>query len=117
MNKLSELANRGVNLEEAMDRFMNNEQMYVKYIMQLPKDNTYTVLVQSLNEQNIQEAFEAAHRLKGITANLAMWKINEKLKLVVDNLKKGIMPEETQWLAFDTEYQEMMTFIQQENNL
>ncbi len=66
----------GLNVDEAMGRFMNNEQFWIKFLKKFKADLSYADLVKAIEEQNCDKAFEAAHTLKGITGNLALSKLN-----------------------------------------
>ena len=62
----------GFKVEEAMKRFMNNEQLWIKFLKKFKSDLSYGELVKAMEEKDDAKAFEAAHTLKGITGNLAM---------------------------------------------
>ncbi len=62
----------GFNVDEAMKRFMNKEQLWIRFLKKFKADDSYANLVEAMAEGDVKKAFAAAHTLKGITGNLAM---------------------------------------------
>lgn len=99
------LAANGFSIEDAMQRFMNKEQLWLKFLKKFKADTSYAELVQALAEKNCRKAFEASHTLKGITGNLALADLNrliseqtEYLREPVNNLEAAaqMMPKITE---------------------
>lgn len=95
----------GINVKEAMQRFMNNEQLWIKFLKKFKADSSYEKLVKSIEEKEWNKAFEAAHTLKGITDNLALSKLHDLVSRQTDYLRGedndfeaavGMMPEITE---------------------
>ena len=59
----------GFNVAEAMQRFMNNEQLWIKFLKKFKLDTSFGELVKAMEEKDATKAFEASHTLKGITGN------------------------------------------------
>lgn len=92
----------GFCVSDAMQRFANNEQLWVKFLRKFKADTSYADLVQAMEEEDRKRAFEAAHTLKGITGNLALSKFHELVGKQTDYLRetesdfeaaKQMMPE------------------------
>ena len=62
----------GANVDEGLTRCMKNEGFYFRLVKMAVQDAGYGKLQAALNEGNLDAAFEAAHGLKGILANLAL---------------------------------------------
>ena len=77
----------GINVKEAMQRFMNNEQLWIKFLKKFKADSSYENLVKSIEEKEWNKAFEAAHTLKGITGNLALSKLHDLVSRQTDYLR------------------------------
>ena len=95
----------GINVKEAMQRFMNNEQLWIKFLKKFKADSSYEKLVKSIEEKEWNKAFEAAHTLKGITGNLALSRLHDLVSRQTDYLRGedndfeaavGMMPEITE---------------------
>lgn len=44
----------GVNLDSALNRFMDNEQFYERILSKFPMDENFILMERSLNENNFQ---------------------------------------------------------------
>lgn len=62
----------GANVEEGLGRCMNNEAFYLRMVRLSLADGNYDKLVRAAEENDLDAAFEAAHALKGVLANLAL---------------------------------------------
>lgn len=77
----------GFNVSEAMQRFMNNEQLWMKFLKKFKADTSYGDLVRAMEEKDSTKAFEASHTLKGITGNLALSRFNELISEQTEYLR------------------------------
>lgn len=77
----------GFNVKEAMRRFMNSEQLWIKFLKKFKADTSYAKLVEAMEEKDCSKAFEAAHTLKGITGNLAMSRLNDLISEQTEYLR------------------------------
>ena len=95
MDILTELKNFGVDIDDAMNRFMNNEGLYKKMLLKLPP-NIEKLPVLSLIETGDNEgALANAHTLKGIMGNLSITPLYEGYTKIVDLFRAG-KPQEAQ---------------------
>lgn len=85
---LDELRRLGVNVDEGLGRCMNNEDFYLKMIGKFLSDDKIDALGKALNEGDLDQAFELAHALKGVTSNLALAPLEAKLSEITDLLRK-----------------------------
>lgn len=77
----------GFNVAEAMQRFMNNEQLWIKFLKKFKGDTSFGDLVKAMEEGDTAKAFEASHTLKGISGNLALSKFNKLVSEQTDYLR------------------------------
>ena len=61
--------NEFIELESAQERFMNNEDLYKKFLLQFPDRTLYPDLKKSLESEDISGSFEIAHSMKGVVLN------------------------------------------------
>lgn len=66
------LRDAGVDLEGALERFLNNEAMYEKFLKKFLADPNYQELTAAVAEKDCKRAFTASHTLKGVCGNLAL---------------------------------------------
>lgn len=68
-NKKRLLEAAGVDIEDALSRFMNNEALMIRMLLRFAEDKNFSRLRQAMEEKDVSGAFEAAHALKGLTGN------------------------------------------------
>ena len=69
---IEQLQKFGVDTKEGLTRCMNNEAFYFKMLKMGLNNDQFEKLEKSLAANNVEEAFEAAHALKGVLGNLAL---------------------------------------------
>lgn len=77
----------GVNTKEGLMRCMNNETFYFKMLKMGLSGDYFDKLGKALMENNLDEAFEAAHALKGVLGNLAVTPIYNPLAEMTEMLR------------------------------
>lgn len=95
----------GVRVEEALERFLDNEELMLRFMLRLPGDPNFPALCQAMAAGDREAAFQAAHALKGVAGNLAMGELYRLTSQVVEALRggdlaaaQGLMGElEAQW--------------------
>ena len=81
------LENFGVDTKEGLNRCMNNEGFYFRMINLGLSNEYFETLGRALEEGNLEEAFEAAHALKGVIGNLALTPIYDPLADMTEMLR------------------------------
>lgn len=81
------LEDAGFDVETAMERFMNNEEIYFRFLKKFCLDSSYQELLQAMQEQNMENAFNAAHTLKGLAGNLSVGILYRRLVPFVEFLR------------------------------
>lgn len=66
------LTEAGVDMEDALNRFMGKDDFLVMILKKLDQDNNYQLYKMAMAVENYEEAFNAAHALKGVTGNLSI---------------------------------------------
>lgn len=62
----------GANVEEGLQRCMNNEAFYLRMVSLFLQDKNFDALKDNIKQGNLEEAFKASHALKGVLGNLAI---------------------------------------------
>ncbi len=62
----------GFNVDEAMKRFMNKEQLWIRFLKKFKADSSYENLVKAMAEKDSNLAIAAAHSMKVSNGNLVM---------------------------------------------
>ncbi len=97
MSKLIDnLTDYGCNVKEAMSRFLNNEAFYEKCFHKFVEDKSFNKLTEAVAAGDTRACFEAAHDLKGTSANMGITPVNTLIVEIVEEFRKGVMPEDIQ---------------------
>ena len=78
----------GIDYEGTMNRFMGNESLYVRILKKLEADKNAERLQKSVAAQDWEEAFTAAHTLKGVAANMGLTPLLEAVNTIVEPLRR-----------------------------
>ena len=90
--KKQQLEAAGIDVADALARFMDNEALMLKFLLRFPQDQNFSLLKQAMDSGNVTQAFEAAHTLKGVTGNLAMTQLFQQVSLLVEDLRSQDLP-------------------------
>ena len=69
------------------------EKFVQKFVLKFLNDGSYDLLLRSMEEQNYEEAFRAAHTIKGMCQNLDFTRLYESSAQLSEALRHGITPE------------------------
>ncbi len=102
----------GFDVEGAMRRFLNNEQLYKKCLKKLLSDESMEKLMKAYHKGAVEDAFKAAHTMKGFVSNLGIEKLHQLLIPLVEELRGGSMPEQAKILQLEEVYREIYELIE-----
>ena len=89
MITIESLKEYGADTEDALARCMNNADFYLKLVGKSLDDKNYEKLKDMIREKNLEEAFSAAHALKGLVTNLALTPLAEPIIEITESLRAG----------------------------
>ena len=69
----------GADVNEGLNRCMNNENFYLMLIGKALADNRLEQLEEQLSNKDLDGAFESAHALKGMYANLSLTPLSKPI--------------------------------------
>ena len=87
MLTIEKLAEFGIDTKEGLARCMNNESFYYKMLAMGLSNEYFETLGESLAAGRLDEAFEAAHALKGVVGNLALTPLYTPLSEITELLR------------------------------
>ena len=97
-----QLTEAGINVEEAVNRFMGNEVLLERFLKKFLEDPYYGKLTEAISKGEREDAFIAAHTLKGVCGNLAFTQLFPLFVQQVNFMRKdkwedaiAMMPEIT----------------------
>ena len=76
----------GANYEEVESR-LRTEERIKKFLLKVLNDKSYDLLCTSIEQNNMEEAFRAAHTLKGISQNLSLTILYNSSSVLSDVLR------------------------------
>lgn len=84
---LEKLKDYGADVEGAMARFINDEDLYYTCFAAFLEDECFLLLKHTVEDKEYQKAFEYAHTLKGISGNLGLTPIYLSISKMVEALR------------------------------
>ena len=87
MLTIDALRSYGANVEEGLTRCVNNEAFYLKLVGKTMDDPSFERLTKAIENKDLDDAFEAAHALKGALGNLALTPLCEPVNEMVELLR------------------------------
>lgn len=89
---MSELTNRlrayGADMDGAMARFIQDENLYAKCFRMFLADPSFAELGDALSKKDYTAAFNAAHTLKGVAGNLGLTPLYNTVCDMVEPLRR-----------------------------
>lgn len=79
----------GCDVEGALERFLEDEELYMTCLETVISDSAFEKLGVALEEQKVAEAFDYAHTLKGVFANLGLTPMFTIVEKIVEPLRSG----------------------------
>ncbi len=108
-----------IDIESAKERFMENEDLYRHFLFEFSNRTLLDDLEKAYNKGDVSEAFEAAHRMKGVIENLSLYMLGKKIRDVVEVLRNENMPEENLMSELRNTYKQSIQEIEyiKDNNI
>lgn len=82
----------GASYEEVIGR-LRSERIVQKFVLKFLDDPSYGLLNESMEAKNYEEAFRAAHTIKGVCQNLGFTRLGESSSALTESLRGGWTPE------------------------
>lgn len=82
----------GGNYEDVMSR-LRSERLVQKFVLKFLADGSYDLLCRSLEEKDYENAFRAAHTIKGVCQNLSFTLLGKSSSELSEALRNGYTPE------------------------
>lgn len=100
-------------LDNTLERFMGNEDLYVRFLKKFLQDKSYAELVEAIDQKDYERAFKSGHTLKGVAANLGMNGLCARLTPVVEHFRGGVFTENDadMMTQIENEYMEIRDVI------
>ncbi len=106
------LESKGFDIDGTMRRFLNNEALYKKCLKKFLDDTSYEKLKAAYSEGNCNDAFKAAHTMKGFVSNLGINRIYELLIPMVEKLRSQNLDIASEMSQLDELYADTYKIIE-----
>lgn len=93
-----------IDTASAKERFMGNYSLFTKFLFRFSEGELFDELERWLDAGDVKEAFETAHNMKGVAANLSLRLIEKPLYSVVEALRIGQFPDDKERKALSDAY-------------
>lgn len=114
------LMENGADVEGTLQRFRGNGDLYLRFLKKLKDDQNYAKLKEYVEQGDYEEAFKAAHTVKGVSANLGLTPILDASSALTELFRNKTdassvdMPEvNSQMAALDDAYGRFMKIIEE----
>lgn len=101
----------GGNYDDVLAR-LRSEKLVQKFVLKFLDDKSYELLISSLQEGNYEEAFRAAHTIKGMCQNLSFTMLQESDSALTEQLRDGKKPQEEVIEQVAKDYQQTVSAIE-----
>lgn len=101
----------GADVDEALVRCLNNESFYLMLVQKAVQDANFDRLPEAVAAGDLDKAFEAAHALKGVTANLALTRILKPVQEITELLRARTETDYSPLLKEISEQREGLTAL------
>ena len=88
-----ELDKIGAETADALERFMDDREMYLKYVTSFPDEGTMQKLVAAVEAKDYIQAEKSVHALKGIVINLGFLPLADVAMDMLEELRDGSIDE------------------------
>lgn len=87
------LTDAGMDVDAALERFMNNENLMEKFLKKFRNEPTFKDLKKAIENRDLDACFRAAHTLKGVTANFSFEKLRSVVSDQTEEFRAGKLDE------------------------
>lgn len=92
-NNFEKFEKHGIDYKDGVERFMGNEELYIKYLKLFQTDGNYDQFMKHISEKQYDRAKTHLHALKGLCANLSMsslFSICEEIEEKLEDSSQGV---------------------------
>ena len=84
---LAALPQAGVEVRDALERFMGNELLYLSFLRRLPQAMHLSGIRQALRDGREEEFYAKVHSLKGMAGNLSVRPLFQRTQLLLEEYR------------------------------
>lgn len=88
-----QMEENGADVDATLNRFMGREAIYMKFLLKFAEDRSCRGIRENLEKQDVKEAFNQAHSLKGVSGNLGLVPVHMLAAQISDLLREKQIEE------------------------
>lgn len=92
---------------------LGSERMVQKFTLKFLNDPSYDNLIKAMEEENYEEAFRAAHTIKGVCQNLDFTRLLNSSHELCEMLRSKTRPDEAAFEQVKADYQKTTAAIRE----
>ncbi len=81
----------GVDVDEALDRFVDDEELYIECLAKFSENANLKDLLDAIETNDAKVCFEKAHLIKGVASNLGFDYLYKDIAILTDVFRAGSM--------------------------
>ncbi|NCC01845.1 MAG: Hpt domain-containing protein [Clostridia bacterium] len=90
MSEIIEILNKlGAETADALERFLDDKEMYLKYVRNFPEEPSMEALKEAVEKEDYVQAEKSVHALKGIVNNLGFLPLADATYDMLGELRDG----------------------------
>ncbi len=102
----------GVDYDDVMERFVDNDALYLKCLYKFLEDDNFKTMCEGIEEKDALKAFEGAHALKGVSANLGFEDLVMEVCIITEVFRAGRLDyNESNFERLKSEYEKTIKAI------
>ena len=115
MLTIEKLAEYGADVKAGLNLCMNSEDFYLRMVSMVVAEQSFADLKKAIEENDLDAAFQAAHALKGVTGNLSLTPLYNKVAEITELLRAKTQMDYSELLnAILSEKEKLEKLIEQE---
>ena len=103
----------GADTTTGLSRCLNNEMLYLRLVSKFLEDTNIYTLKEAVSNNNLEKAFECAHALKGVLANLSITPLYDIIISITEDLRNK---KEMDYIPFVDSYIKKLEELKSLNN-
>lgn len=109
---LTWLQQEGIDVDDAMERFMGNTELLERFLKKFLEDANYKKLEDAIKNKDEKEAYAASHTLKSLTGNLSLTKLHQFFSKQAELIQGGQWEQGVELMdEIGKEYQRVLELI------
>ncbi|MBQ6335370.1 MAG: Hpt domain-containing protein [Erysipelotrichaceae bacterium] len=77
----------GADVDKGLNLCMNNEDFYLRMVSMILNEASFDQLAKAIGDNDLEEAFKVSHALKGVSGNLALTPLYDKVEEITELLR------------------------------